>query len=477
MCLLLVGFWRPEPLIATLPGLSADPVARRLEVRAFVLTTTMLENLATAPEAVSPARIVTPATGTLHAELSGTAEAGHTVPATLIGAGALGSALLDLLVRSGHTKIRVVDNDRLAPHNLARHEGSLIHLGQAKASVAEQLANTIVEGHDVKGVAKNWAQTTPEDVQDCRVIIDATADVRVQRALSVSPPDGAEAITRTEIYDDGRLGTIFVSAGGNPDLLDLYATLCSLGTTVPAVAEWLHRDAARGSRIDEVTVGLSCSSPTVRLPKATVMQHASAFFPTLSWTLAGSRESGIGLNALSSSFEPAGWQWFPVRPFVTLTIGDDDGWNLRVRVDAIDKMREVCQRSSPRENGGYLYGILDMHRRRIAVVLVSERPDDSSGSAVALRLHPVGSTEQERHIRSRIGRRLQVVGSWHSHPVSSTHPSKTDITTLLRAHEDDVEAGWPTLGLIVGETEMTVALLAAGTRHVKTIVLGELPHS
>jgi len=57
-----------------------------------------------------------------------------------IGAGALGSQVIDLLIRSGFGSWTIVDNDRLTPHNLARHALHDRHVGQWK-SVA--LANDL----------------------------------------------------------------------------------------------------------------------------------------------------------------------------------------------------------------------------------------------------------------------------------------------------------------------------------------------
>lgn len=465
--LLLVGFWRPQPLVQGIRGLSTLPDARRLEVRALVLSSSTLDSLRLSPEFVHPARIVAPPTAELYAEVSGTG-AGVEAPIALVGCGALGSTILDLLLRSGHANIRVIDDDVVQPHNIARHEARLTHLGKTKAAAAELLADGILQDHKVKGLGKPLSDVTHEELESAQVLIDATADVRVQRLLALSPPPGVERIVRTEIFDSGRLGVASVSTGANPDLLDLYAVLCSFGMRLPCVEHWLRRDSAQGSRVDAINVGLSCSSPTVRLPKAVVVQHASAMFSTITMATSARGEAGVGLNPLSASFEPEGWHYFPVRPFVCIGPAQLGGWHVRLHADMVDFLVEASRRHSPRENGGYLYGILDAHRRRIAIVIGSSRPDNSKGSSVSLELDPEGSTEEERAIRSRIGRRLQVVGSWHSHPSSSTRPSSTDIGTLVGAHRENAAAGWPTAGLIVGRAELTVAVVEGAGRTVRS---------
>lgn len=201
--------------------------------------------------------------------------------------------------------------------------------------------------------------------------------------------------------------------------------------------------------------------------KAVVVQHASAFFSTLMKALNGQGESGIGLNPLSGSREPTGWSWIPVRPFLSIGSAEIGGWDFRVHADVVDLMVNACRRSSPRENGGYLYGVLDVHRRRVTIVLASTRPDDCRGSTTFLKLDPEGSTEEERRIRARVGTRLQVVGSWHSHPTSSTRPSGTDVATLVGAHLHNAPSGWPTVGIIVGREEMTVAVIEDGNHTIR----------
>lgn len=67
------------------------------------------------------------------AELAGL-QAADTRKAVMVGAGAIGSQTAMILAREGRFSWAVVDDDRLLPHNLARHSLEFRHLCQPKAS-------------------------------------------------------------------------------------------------------------------------------------------------------------------------------------------------------------------------------------------------------------------------------------------------------------------------------------------------------
>ena len=57
---------------------------------------------------------------------------------TIIGIGSFGSIIAELLTRCGVDRVRLVDPDRLEPHNLARHMGLLSDIGRFKTRVCHQ---------------------------------------------------------------------------------------------------------------------------------------------------------------------------------------------------------------------------------------------------------------------------------------------------------------------------------------------------
>jgi ThiF family len=111
----------------------------------------------------------------------------------LIGAGALGSAVAEHLVRAGVQRMTIMDSDFLEVKNLVRHQLSLPEVGHSKAiALAKRLQslnpNTKIEGH--------FESFPPEEnsnlyaaLMTADVIINATADAQVAAALSHIPFD------------------------------------------------------------------------------------------------------------------------------------------------------------------------------------------------------------------------------------------------------------------------------------------------
>jgi hypothetical protein len=76
--------------------------------------------------------------------------AGRSAPdarkAVLVGAGAIGSHLADSLVREGRFGWTIIDDDRLLPHNLARHVARGESVTQRKAKILTEHVNGTLAG-------------------------------------------------------------------------------------------------------------------------------------------------------------------------------------------------------------------------------------------------------------------------------------------------------------------------------------------
>ena len=115
-------------------------------------------------------------------------------------------------------------------------------------------------------------------------------------------------------------------------------------------------------------------------------------------------------------------------------------------------MKEMRERETPKETGGYLYGGIDFCLRQVYVVDISDIPPGSEQSAASLTLGPAGHTRLERQIRRRAGSKLNLVGTWHSHPSSGPAMSKKDRKTMEEFRPKDENRGLPTL-LVVTSPE------------------------
>ena len=111
----------------------------------------------------------------------------------LVGAGALGSALAELLVRAGHRRLHVIDHDALLPGNLVRHTLGMPHLLVKKALGLSVHLNQASPHAAVVGTAGRFppeAAAVRQQLACCPVIIDTTGDDEVVAQMAAFPWGG-----------------------------------------------------------------------------------------------------------------------------------------------------------------------------------------------------------------------------------------------------------------------------------------------
>lgn len=444
--ILVVGVWRPYPLRATIHGLSPDPAARKLEIRAYRIQGTVTDEPLQDHHRAAAIATHSFATPDLFQFASGIA-----VPDEigLIGAGALGSAIAEELLRSGVSRLHVMDHDRLAPHNLARHIGRHGEIFDPKGVSVVALAHSLGfpgKHADVRSLSEDVTTLAAADLVRKLgegPIIDATANERVRRHLTKVQP---LPLFRTEIFHRGRLGVVFACNRSTADLLDLYCCLLLAALDHAALAEWLADDHASPTSLDQLQFGFGCASATVKLPNFVVRQHAASFMPTLLKPPPG---AAIGFNPLTPEFEPLGWTRIDVPEFTIFTPKPATGWRVRMHAAVIEKMQDLRRRALPNETGGYLYGGWDAATQSVSVVFASDEPPGTKATPSSLELGPAGNTEGERQLIHATRQRLGLVGSWHSHPGASSSLSGKDLATIRGHALEDRDRFVPTLAVVV----------------------------
>ncbi len=111
----------------------------------------------------------------------------------IIGGGAVGSVLAELLVRSGVQDVTIMDHDRLKVGNLVRHTLGVSHLDKPKASsLAGRLDDAAVHSL-ASAIDASFPPREQEDfnrVLDADVVIDCTAEDSVLKHMNEFPWDG-----------------------------------------------------------------------------------------------------------------------------------------------------------------------------------------------------------------------------------------------------------------------------------------------
>jgi hypothetical protein len=450
----VLGVWRPSPLLPNYFGYSENSDARRLELRAYFVSHKIVGQVIDDDAVVDAIVADHPPTPDLLRWVSGVSTL---PPITLFGAGALGSSIFNNLLRAGAEDVIVQDADLIMPHNLARHTARTSDIYRSKAAHSVALtAAVLVEGSEprIEPYGDDILALTDADlltrIRD-RLIVDATADERVRMKLDDMRSATPSVIVRSEIFDEGRLGATFVSMPDGPSLADLMLSMIALAVDERAVADWLGHEAQHPFGPDPFMYGFGCGSQTVHLPNYVVEQHASTALPSI---VGDRQESGIGLNPLDENFRPLGWRWYPIRPFTSFTPPTEAEWRVAISASALERMKLLRAEALPSETGGYLYGSWDPGRKSITILFASALPPGSTFSATTLDLGPTGQLPEERRLLRRTRERLFMCGTWHSHPNQSAAMSGKDYKAMEKHHAVDSENGRPTLIVIVADDDL-----------------------
>lgn len=380
----------------------------------------------------------------------------------IVGCGAEGSKIALQLGRAGLPRIRFVDSDSLSPHNLVRHALLPSSLGKNKASALKEQLETIFFADDTKEftATAGSAYEVMDDVSSFDMVIDATASSSVLESLIRKDLSGPRLV-RCEMADLGRLGCLLLEGPDRlPRIDDLQVQLYDLGLDHPVIANWLKHNREeqirrRGPALEEIDVGLSCSSDTMRLADDVVSYHSAAFSVAIRSILNAPPAAGhIQLNSISVGDGVEGG-------ILTLRVGSpkvlkargDAGWFVRISAIAYAHLRRHLASHRCSETGGLLVGMIHKKRKTIYVSRVLPPSRDSRGSPYAFRRGVQDYPETLDVVHQNTGGILGYVGEWHTHPSSKAEMSNTDEEAVQQIKDTLAASGIPAHIMIVSPDE------------------------
>ena len=134
----------------------------------------------------------------------------------IVGAGSVGSKVAESLLRSGISRLRLVDGDILLPGNLERHVLDWSAVGFPKVEGLKRRLLSIVPGADVSVVSENlnWQRSARTharqvgEIAECEVIVDATGDPATGLFLAAIARSNERAFVSVEVFEGGIGGLI-----------------------------------------------------------------------------------------------------------------------------------------------------------------------------------------------------------------------------------------------------------------------------
>ncbi len=381
--------------------------------------------------------------------------------AVLVGAGAIGSHLIESLVREGRFVWAIVDDDHLLPHNIARHTLSYPDVGRSKAAALQERLNAIFARTASPAVRialpcnvlrpGEHAGTLQSLLAEAAVIIDASASVAAARHLS----DLYSAARRASAFfnPSGEAVVVMVEAEDRGlRLRDLEAQYYGAVLRLPALERHLS---AVGERFAYTG---ACRAVTNRIPESRAALLSALAAQGLGRALDRAEAAiliwSVSENGKVELTRPAAVPVEQVRR---------EGWDITLPGGLKEDLIRRRAARLPSETGGALLGMVDTRARCIHLVEALAPPPDSIGSPRGFERGVAGLTEAVTAKMARVMDQIRYIGEWHSHPPQTcTTPSATDLKQLGWSAGVLSAEGFPALSIIVGDDDVNILAKEVG---------------
>lgn len=379
-----------------------------------------------------------------------------------IGLGALGSQIVLSLARMGQSVWTLIDQDFVAPHNLARHAAPGGAIGCSKAEVIAEEINGLFQRQEASAIhaAVNGEETPPPVLKalwEAERILDFSASVRAARWLA----GNAEFEAPVSSYFVNPSGTALVALHEGTNRQGRDGTVEMTYYTMLAETKALRDHLATSG---QVRIG-SCRNVSVTIPQSRIALFAGFAASDVEATheLAEARVTIWSLGADGSvSVESRS-----VEPFLQLKM---DTWTVRIAPWVVAAI-EAARGDGVVETGGILLGGFDLDRQTLFVTSALPSPLDSRAGRTYFDRGARGVQQAIMEVERASMRHITYIGEWHTHPNgSNSEPSELDRTLLGWVADLRQLFLMPGLLLILGDDGLRVVLQKDGQIENSMIV-------
>jgi hypothetical protein len=366
-----------------------------------------------------------------------------------IGAGAIGSQVITNLIRAGFGLWTVVDEDRLMPHNVARHVLWRDAVGYSKADVISHLGNLILDEPNVCSplVANvmDPGENRPELtrlLKSADIVLDMSASISVARELALNADSKARRLSVFLNAAGDSVVLLLEDAGRKYRLDSLEMQLYRAVVHDPKLETYLATPGGTirpGQSCREVTSQIAQSQVSTLCGIAAEAIRRFTSSPDAAILIWRQQEASLAIEAISI---------LPASP----TVARRGRWTVIWDGGLLEHLGEWRKRRLPNETGGILLGHFDMSRQILYVVDMLPSPPDSAEWPTAYIRGWKGLGRELTKVHTRTAGMLNYVGEWHSHPDGyGVSPSNNDRGVLKWVAEYQAKDGLPGLISIAGE--------------------------
>jgi hypothetical protein len=209
----------------------------------------------------------------------------------VLGAGAIGSTLAELLVRGGVQNLVIVDEDSLKMGNLSRHSLTMHHLGRNKASSVSSRLNSISPYAKVMGIEASVEEFDEKElaqILDAEVVWDCIANDEVLSVLEHLPWKISPAIH-----------SVSVSFGAKRLFLYSQRSPISSSRFAESVQPWLAKDLEERGDEELPREGTGCYHPVFPASAVDLDLMVAVALKAVA------QQTGVGTDPLFQVFERA----------------------------------------------------------------------------------------------------------------------------------------------------------------------------
>lgn len=290
-------------------------------------------------------------------------------------------------------------------------------------------------------------------------LIDTTASSMMLNLLSHTDFPNTLSCCRCEIAHQGQLGFLSVEGTNrNPRLDDLQVLMFDMAIEYSAISQWLQsnreqREQMVGSVLEEINIGISCSSETMRLSDELVSLHAASFATGFRRMVKKRRTNNVGRIQISQYSEEGNIttvvQQFDIPPLSIIKARNNPYWQVRLKYGLEKELKKLLRQAIPNETGGLLIGIVNFKRKIIYITRILPAPPDSKSYPYAFVRGIKDIPKKVLEIENLTGGILGYVGEWHSHPTGGPELSCKDKETVEKVKSNLDAIPLPTHVMIV----------------------------
>lgn len=348
--------------------------------------------------------------------------------AVTIGAGSFGSCVLDSLVRSGVFKAKIVDYDRLHPHNLSRHVLTSSSIGKFKSVALAEVYNEMFCEKRCTAYTDSFLHMKNDSLEslfkDADLIIDCSASISVQRHLADMHFIECPIFSAYQINDGETTLAHYTVSNSKIPISFVETAAISAWRKELSILNWMSESAST------VDVGGGCRSYSATIPLFLVQQGAS-FFVSKVFSLFNSSDSPHRNCSHSFMFTNTNIEKSSKHISFDTAFFKSGNWSVYVETQVIEKIKVASAKYGSLETGGVLFGSIDRQRSKIFIT-GSYETEASKKSCSFTRV--IGERKYELIKLEKVTAGvIHYVGEWHSHPAgNSCLMSATDRKTMCQ---------------------------------------------